>query len=172
MSRSTKLRALVLALAIAGVAFGGVTPASAAKGGTDRPLKVSGSATGPIAWGTTFDFHLTSRDIASLSGKSTGVSDGNLFDGVTVAETAANGDTTYSELVAVLPTTATCPPVSNAVFETPFINEFMITGGTGRFAGASGGYTLSGCASVVPDSSSLTGFTYNVTYTGVGTVSY
>ena len=74
----------------------------------------------------------------------------------TATVVAANGDTLTTSGTNVL----TGP--------TTFTNFQTITGGTGRFAGASGSFTDTGTNA--PDPSNPNGFT--ITFTSTGTISY
>jgi hypothetical protein len=158
---------LLLALAV-------VTPVSAVakRGGTDRPLKASGSGT------TTADLATgaaTSQGTAHFShlGKSTYTLDTtftlagpNTFalSGAS-AVVAANGDQVFSTF------TGTGTFTGIGVGETAtYTIVFTITGGTGRFADASGTLT----ATVDQEDVSLVGTTVGTreTFTASGTISY
>ena len=84
--------------------------------------------------------------------------------------TAANGDTISTVFGAEFGSTASCPIVG--ILSGPFSFAESVTGGTGRFAGASGTYTSSGCFSIDFDVTSPTLFSFSVTYSNVGTISY
>jgi hypothetical protein len=161
------LTSLLLALAVA------VPGAAVAKrGGTDRPLKGSGSGTttGDLATGvatsegtarfshagkTTYSinttFSATGPNTFALTGTSTLV--------------AANGDSVFSSL------TGTATATGIGVGETiEFTLVFTVTGGTGRFADASGTLTAEATSETV----SLVGTTFvnRDTFTARGTISY
>ena len=146
--------------------FGFATPATAAKRGTDRPYSSASSATGPYdpatgafsATGTGRGAHLGKTSVLDVSTGS-GTND--------VTEIAANGDAITSSLTGFIPATLTCQTGF-----TPYGNTFTITGGTGRFEGATGSLVLQGCAAVVVDAASPTGFTYIDSWTSTGTISY
>jgi hypothetical protein len=128
----------------------GVGTSYAAKGGTDRPFKASGSGLGvvdPVAG--TYVIDGTSKN--SHLGRSTFHTEGALTGGNTITITAANGD----KLVAI-GTSAT-----DAIF----------SGGTGRFQGASG--TLTSSFTITPDPSDPTNpLRFELHFTQHGTISY
>jgi hypothetical protein len=152
-----------LALALT-VAFLSGAPAFAAVNGTDRPLNGSGSGTGVLTLtggvptgstidGTTIQSHLGLSAFHTV----------NVITGPTTADTT----TTY-----VLPNgdTVTFSGTSTTVFTGPttftFTAPFTVTGGTGRFAGASGSGTVTGTGSF--DSP----LTFHLDFTLTGTISY
>jgi hypothetical protein len=178
---------LVGALVVA-VAAIGATPAGAAKGGTDRPLTVSGSGTNLFeAPPVECDFAITDRGPALVCdqfieldvkgthlGKSTYSGEGELtiyvdpaeacttpdglpgatFDSVqTVTIVAANGDQLTADTVV-----SGC---GDGVGLAEPAGAYEITGGTGRFAGATGHGTVEGVAIGTSLSS-----------TWIGTISY
>jgi len=173
MSRSWKSRAAVFAVAAAMAVpvIALETPAGAAKGGTDRPYRTSVTLSGPTqpngihtATGTEQGTHVGNAAVVDVQPS---------INTDFITEIAANGDTITSSYVSVIPVTATCAPVAGAVLlQGPFANHFVITGGTGRFAGATGSYDLQGCFSYVSDATSPTGITITFTYTTSGTISY
>lgn len=154
-----KLAALLIVLAVSvlgtGEAFG------AAKG-TDRPSKGSGSGSGTATVvGGEIRFTIGGTLRLSHLGKSTFHVDGVCTNAdcstsnFTNTVVAANGDTLISS------GTTTAPAFD-------FTNQDTITGGTGRFAGASGTSTSTG--TIVPDPSNPLAFT--ITFTSRGTISY
>lgn len=154
MRKPFSMLAVVLAIVAlsTGVALGGPK-------GTDRPLKSSGSAISTfdlvngtfVTDGTAQVTHL-GRSTFHLDGVLTGATT-STFTGTIVA---ANGDT-----LTTSGTTALTGPTTFTALET-------ITGGTGRFAGASGTFTDTGTA--VPDPSNPNRFSF--TFTSTGTISY
>jgi hypothetical protein len=153
----------LLALALTVASLSGA-PAFGAANGTDRPLNGSGSGTGVIMLtggiptssvidGTTIQSHLglsTFHTVNVITGPTTA--------DVTTTYFAANGDT------------VTFSGTSTSVFTSPttltFTAPFTVTGGTGRFAGASGAGTVTGTASL---NSPLT---FDLSFTLTGTISY
>ena len=145
-------KALTLAGLVLAVAALSPAPALAAKGGTDRPLKVHQSGTSVFtptsASGGTL--HSETTGVGSHLGKVSGTSDGTLtFTGpgtFTIASSftnvAANGDEFFGTITGTGTLTAQGAEVD--VVST-------ITGGTGRFAGASGG-SIGTISSVTLDS--------------------
>jgi hypothetical protein len=125
----------------AGTAFG-------AANGTDRPFRASGSGTGTL---TPTGFEIIGTSINSHLGQSDFVTVGVCTEvgcTTTITATAANGDT------LILAGSG---------------NEATFTGGTGRFAGASGTSTLDPHVSFDdPSNPDL----FHITFTQVGTISY
>jgi hypothetical protein len=130
-------------------------PAQAATGGTDRPWNGSGEVTGTVilgspvrvtAVGTVNVTHLGRSAYSNVvTCSATGCA--NATTAVTIV--AANGDTIFGSGV-----------VTNGA------TRVTITGGTGRFAGASGYYDVAG-------TTVFTGpLTFTLTFTQSGTVSY
>jgi hypothetical protein len=158
------MRFALLVLAIAALAVVCAMPASAAKGGTDRPYKASGSLTGnvdlvnfPFAW------DVKGPSISSHLGNAPSEVAGNLVSpNFAVTITAANGDKLYGAWLTDLPATGTCPAGSD-----PFHNLQSWTGGTGRFTNATGTVDVKGCNSI----DFITG-TFVITFTSTGTISY
>jgi hypothetical protein len=155
----------LIALALA-VAFLSVAPAFGSAKGTDRPFKGSGSGTGAIGFvgGVPANATIDATTQASHLGFAT-VHVVNVFTGPTTATStgtfvAANGDTVTESgtitSVAVNPTTIT----STAVY--------TITGGTGRFAGASGAETTTATTTL----DAPTFLTFHATFTFIGTITY
>jgi hypothetical protein len=167
------LRRLILLSSLV-LTVAALSPAAAlgAAKGTDRPLKGSGSGTttGDLATGVA-----TSNGTAYFthSGKTTyhidttfTVSGPNTFNlAGTSTLVAANGDTAFSTL------TGTATATGIGVGETiDFTLVFTITGGTGRFADASGTLTATATSETV----SLVGTTFSNrdTFTAEGQISY
>ena len=151
----------VLAAACIVVALLGTGAASAAKGGTDRPFKGGGSGTGIVdaATGTyTIDgsgnFTHFGRTQLHVDGVCTNAD--CTTSTFTFTETAANGDEVTGS--------------SNSSDDGlgHFTNLDTWTGGTGRFAGASGHTTTTG-TSVTDPSNPLV---FHLTFTSQGTISY
>jgi hypothetical protein len=158
------LTSLLLALAV--VAAG---PAAAKRGGTDRPLKGSGSATAlvDIATGvssnqgtarlshlgkTTFSLQFSVTAIGPTTNRVEG----------TGTFVAANGDALFVTF------TGTSELTPSGASEETLV--FTITGGTGRFADASGTFTVQNRSQPV----SITGtvLTLQQTFTLEGRISY
>ena len=151
-----------LAFGVLAVAMVGATSASAGNGGTDRPWKASGTMIGPVDF-TTLNFSVEGTAIGAHYGKGTVQVDGNLLGGFVSKTTAANGDTiTFQfasqsgDLSGIL-----CPAGFVA-----FKNYQDVTGGTGRFAGASGTVLVGGCFGI-DDNATLT-----ITFTASGAINY
>ena len=148
MYQSWKSRAAAIAIAAAMLvpALMFATGAGAAKGGTDRPLNVSVEGT----FVSNFpNLTYTGTGNASHLGKTSYVSSSGLFT-FTETLTAANGDTlTLVDNITI-------------VSSTQATGVWTVTGGTGRFAGATGSGT------------SLTTHTGGVafTQTWTGSISY
>ena len=130
--------------------------ALAAANGTDRPLKASGSATGIITVDTVVTFTIDGTSTSTQLGRTTihidGVcNDPNCFTSTyTYTAVAANGDTLTA---------------SGANDGTNDVASF--TGGTGRFAGASG--TITTTTNFIFDPS---GLGFHLTFAQTGTISY
>ena len=163
------------ALMIAGLilAVGALAPvgALAKAGGTDRPLKSSGSGT------TTFDtstvpFPATGEGTARIAhlGKTSYSNDytitptgpGTFSIAGTTEFVAANGDRVFAEFTGSIQVTG--PTTSDATADS------TITGGTGRFEGASGSFTTT----VFTEITSVVGTTVTADQTlrSRGTISY
>lgn len=181
-----RIRAVVtVALAAAVVAILMAMPAFAANGGTARPYKISGNQTGSITFITTTcfenpnnpctaSFHLVGPAIGSHLGKSSVTTDNP--DGLGAADdiyTAANGDKLYATDDQLAPPDINCPPVPGFGFAAPFRNQTNYSGGTGRFAHASGTTVSVGCIYIDFDHpiSGLT-FPFYATFSETGTLSY
>jgi hypothetical protein len=168
-------RTLLILMSLLALAV--VTPgaAVAAEGGTDRPLEGTGSGT------LSFDFIFgtpiaaTAEGTADFShlGKSTYTQDYTItatsLTTYTLAGTetivAANGDMLFATLTGAGDNPSF---VVGETFETPLV--FTITGGTGRFVGASG--TQTATFTTVIDSIAGTTITSSQTFTRQGTISY
>jgi hypothetical protein len=156
---------VVLAIGVLGLS---ATPSLAAKGGTDRPYKASGSLSGLVdvdpsspGFGS-FDIQGPSNS-THLGNAPTEVTGSLLSPGFTTTITAANGDKVFGAFDHdVLGTTGPCP----AGFS---FNETVsvFTGGTGRFANASGSIDVKGCNRL-----DFTTGVLVVTFTASGTISY
>jgi hypothetical protein len=144
------------------VAVLGSSPAGAASGGTDRPLKSTGNGTIVIN-PNNGTFTLESVIHSAHMGSSTKAGSGTLLSATTTAfqftDVAANGDT----LVGT--STGTIVPTANGFTYT---NVDTYTGGTGRFAGASGTSTTTGIGVRDPNNPLLNAITISL----VGTISY
>ena len=153
-----------------------VTPgaAVAAPGGTDRPLVGTGSgtlsfdfATSPIpatAEGTAHFSHLgQSAYSQSFAITATSLTTYALAGTETIV--AANGDMLFATFTGAGENPAF---VVGETFETPIV--FTITGGTGRFAGASG--TQTATFTSVIESIAGTTITSSQTFTREGVISY
>jgi hypothetical protein len=129
------------------------------KNSVERPLKCSGSVNTVVAYDGSFAFDNSSGSsvgVATHVGSFTAAASGNAFTGVwTLTLTAANGD----QISGV------------AVPGDPL--GFVFTGGTGRFAGVSGGFTyVTSVPSLVPNPDGSATMILSYTYTGTGTVTY
>lgn len=168
----TKLIAALAALAVMALA-----PATAlgAQGGTDRPYKVGISGT-TVVTNTSqtegiVDFEGTARGThigqGTIEATGTVVATGSgqpTFNYSAISTiTAANGDQLVSSDVGI----GTVDPVDGSAV----INiTSTITGGTGRFAGASGSFT--GTISNVVTAGQIPVVTYDTTASLLGTISY
>jgi len=162
MRKLTALFALVLSLTVVSVGV-----ASGAAKGTNRPYKDKGSAVIDAA-----TFSIAGTRNATHLGNSTWATSNVAIDlsnldtkivGVTYDDTitAANGDTLTTKAVATIDI-STLPlgiPLPFAAVET-------ITGGTGRFVGASGSFKVTGLVDLfaVPAPT--------LTFTSTGSISY
>lgn len=185
MFKSWKSRAAMVVSVVAALAMAGAMPASAAKGGTDRPDKATGSLSGVITIlgigcaGACYDVSVVLDGTAQTShgGRSAVHAEGPATLGAgglvsppgqpVITTVAANGDPTTT-----VPTTAldasgvVCPAGSG-----PFKQGELITGGTGRFASATGSLVVSGCGAIGPGPDALH-LTLTETFTAVGTINY
>lgn len=138
----------------------GTATASAATGGTDRPLKGEASGTMLID-PNTGTFTIDGHGKATHLGRFQFHTDGQCFSPscdiftYTTTYTAANGDTVTASLA------------TSSADSGRFTNVETVTGGTGRFAGASGTATFTGTASGTSEP-----FTLHITDTFRGTISY
>jgi hypothetical protein len=161
MRKLTALFALVLSLTVVSVGV-----ASGAVKGTSRPYKDKGSA---VIDAATFSIAGT-RNATHLGNSTWATSNvaidlsnlGNNIVGVTYDDTitAANGDTLTTKAVATIDISAL------GVSPLPFAAVETITGGTGRFVGASGSFKVTGLVDLfaVPAPT--------LTFTSTGTISY
>jgi hypothetical protein len=164
-------RAILILISVVALVIAAPEVAAAKAGGTDRPLKGPGSGT------TTFDtstvpFPATGEGTARIShlGKTTYSLDytitpgaGGTFSVAGTAEfVAANGDSVFTSFSGS--GQGTGPQTSVATVGS------TITGGTGRFEGASGSFTTT----VLTETTSVVGTTVtaNQTLTSRGTISY
>jgi len=160
-----RTRITVLLAAILTFTMFGMGVASAASGGTSRPYRARGTLTGSFdfdtgafaAHGAAIESHLGKTLVGVVS------PDGTNFVATT---TAANGDTLTTALVSELAPPAINCPADGFVFNEPYENVSTVTGGTGRFADASGTNDTRGCFGV-DASGNLT-----LTFTATGTLSY
>jgi hypothetical protein len=137
--------------------------------GSDRPYKDAGAAILSIDLGTGTVALAGTRHATHL-GNSTWTASNILIDASTLpfvgvayddTITAANGDTLNTTAVATIDiTTLGLSPLAFSAVET-------ITGGTGRFEGASGSFTVTGFVDL--DLSTGTGV---LTFRSTGTISY
>jgi hypothetical protein len=154
------MKKLILALAaLAVVAFAPAT-ALGKKGGTDRPAKAAYSGTTVVTptGPTGSDIEFTGTGRAAHGGKGTLESKGT--SEFTSMTTFANGDQQFSTEVG----TGTINADGSVVIEI----TSTITGGTGRFEGASG--TSTGTISNVQSSDPAV--TFDTTVSTSGTISY
>ena len=145
-----------------GMAFG-------AAHGTDRPYADAGAAVLSVDLGTLTVTLAGTRNATHL-GNSTWTTSNIVIDvstlpfiGVTYDDTitAANGDTLTTTAVATIDaSTLGVSPLAFSAVET-------ITGGTGRFEGASGSFAVTGSVEL-----DLTTFTGVLMFTSTGTISY
>ena len=160
MRKITALLALVLSLLVATVGV-----ASGATQGTDRPYHDKGSATLDLS--DLSNITIDGTRIATHLGESTwhasnvGLDLSRLGEGlvgVTYDDTitAANGDTVTTTAVATIDINTLPAPLVFSAVET-------ITGGTGRFAGASGHIDVTGSVDIN---------TQILTFTSTGSISY
>ena len=141
--------------------------ASGAANGADRPFSASGSAAVTVDLTQGLEVSIAGTLNATHMGRSTWqavVTSIDLAEVITVTYvntiTAANGDALTTEAVGVIDGTA-----------FTFTAVETITGGTGRFAGASGSFTLSGAITEINDPG--TGIiTIPLTVSSNGTISY
>ncbi len=166
MRKAIMIAALVLALGV-------LAPATALgkAGGTDRPIKGNGSGTTVVVLGVPpLNFVTDGTGTVSHMGKSTVHIDGvltpsgpNSFDiAGLLTLTAANGDQLFGDFSG-----SGTNVVSGGSTGT---TATTITGGTGRFTGASG--SVSGPFTQTPISTSATTATFATTFSLSGTISY
>ena len=166
-----RARAFVILIGVLALIVAVPQVAAAKSKGTDRPLKGSSSGTATVDTSTA-PFQATGEGTARIShlGKSTYRADYEIVPGApgtfSVAGTtqfvAANGDRLFTDITGS--TQVTDPGTTEGTL------EFVITGGTGRFEGASGSFT----AEVTTVNTSVVGttVTQDVTTTSRGTISY
>jgi hypothetical protein len=165
-------RLLVLTSLLVALAVVAPGPAAAKRGGTDRPVKGSGSstttldlATGAATTQATGVISHLGRTTFTLNHTLTPTSATTFTQTGTATFVAANGDQLFATLTGVGTTTGV------AIGGTADVSTvFTITGGTGRFADASG--TLTGPAHAVVVSIVGTTLTSNDTFTVQGRISY
>jgi hypothetical protein len=157
-----KIIRISAALTAAALALLAPTVASAASGGTDRPYNASGVLTGVID--ESFNYVLDGPTVGTHYGKGPTSVVGNFIPGTqTFTVTAANGDTILGALVGPgAPVDIQCP----AGWDT-FSDLDRFTGGTGRFASASGTIRIWGCSHI----DFATG-AFTASFTASGTISY
>jgi hypothetical protein len=162
-----------IAVGLAGVCLAVPVPAFAQEGGTARPITVTGTGSGPFDI-VTGEAHIDGNLIGSHLGKGTLRLDTAPVVGYTAVETGANGDAIFitNDPTSPGPPRPTNCPTNIGIFSGPFAGGEFVTGGTGRFAGATGFLNYSGCLSFTPDASSPTGFTEAFTFTDIGWISY
>jgi hypothetical protein len=159
------MRKLTAALAVVClITVLGAGAASAARGGTDRPFKCTGTGTfvfDPVAGTVTADTVLRCTHLGLTTSESVGPFDPTGAPTVYSAPLlAANGDVLYQTV------TTTADNISPTGFT--YINAVTIDGGTGRFADASGTASSTGTAVASPTNPLL----YFTSVTTVGTISY
>lgn len=156
-----KLRRLVflsgLVLAIA--ALSPVAALGAAKGGTNRPIKGSGSGTGVASVDGTYT--IDGKGNFSHYGRSTFHVDG-------VCTNADCTTSTFTNTIVTANGDKVTSSSTSAGTATTFTNLDTTTGGTGRFAGASGTSITTG--TTVADASNP--LVFHITFTSRGTISY
>jgi hypothetical protein len=157
-----------LALAIAVLSPGA---ALAAKGGTDRPFKFSETGTGVTNLGTgQVSIDLTGNGTHfgkfqhTEQGQGTPISQGLLHYESTWDVVAANGDEVFGECAG---TGTTSDGVHYLI-----LLDCTSTGGTGRFAGASGAFGAVVKVTYVGFDETMTTAYSEVEAVGVGTISY
>ena len=171
------MRERTLLIVLSSLVLGAAMPAAAVAGtgGTDRPIEGSGSATSTFDFGR-FPIPATDVGTAHFShlGKSTYISHYTVTFSSATAFTVAGTATTVAANGDMLFTALTGTGTLGGVFgvgqttETALVST--ITGGTGRFADASG--TMTGPASSVVQSIAGTIGTSSQTFTAKGTISY
>ena len=145
----------LLALGLTVASLSGA-PAFGAAQGTDRPFNGSGSGTGVL--GSSADGTENASHLGLATFHADVVPTGPTTATTTTTLVAANGDTvTMSGPSTLVPVTATT---------FTFTIVYTITGGTGRFADASGAETTTGTGTV--DSPT----TFHVSFTFTGTITY
>jgi hypothetical protein len=150
------------------VAVGVPAPASAGKGGTERPFHVTGVVRAPL---TDCVVNVVGPAKGTHIGNGTNTFSINLCTGAPPPGiiTAANGDQIFDVSAGDTgdPSGVVCPPDAFDRYD----GTVIITGGTGRFTGATGSFRSSGC--VGGEFDPATGvFTLIITFDNVGTISY
>jgi hypothetical protein len=152
MARRLK-HGLVPLVCLASIAAFSAPTAFASSGGTSRPFKAFGSGTGTTVLGDPVRFVVDGTSNNTHLGRATFHTEGVCLDpncetsSVTITIVAANGD---------------------VLTEAGSATEGTFTGGTGRFAGATGQVTTAAVAT--PDPSDPLRF--RITFTQTGTISY
>jgi hypothetical protein len=163
------LTSMLLAFAIAAPGI-----AAAKRGGTDRPLKGSTSATTTVNIATQTGTSQGTAVVSHLGRSSFTLNFAFTITGGTVNVTgtgtlvAANGDEVFVTFTGTATPPAPVPAVGQRI---PGSNVFTITGGTGRFSDASGTFTSTGALEIV----SITGTTFTSRDVGTrlqGQISY
>ena len=165
--------AVALTAAAAGIAasLAAPLPADAASGKPAVPFFAVRAGRGPVDL-TTGAFTTSGVFVAmhlGLGALSVNASPGEPFAGVF---RGADGDEVHvrddpSNLGSTLPTNC---PTNVGIASGPYAGGKFIVGGTGKYAGATGYITYSGCFAYVPDASSPTGFTFHYTFVDHGTL--
>ena len=165
-----RLRLLVFMGVLLAIAVIAPSTALAKRGGTDRPVKGEGSgattanlATGAATSQGTLHLSHTGKTTATLNTTLTPTGPNTVALTGTSTHVAANGDTIFATLTGTI--------TGIGVGESAdFTVVFTITGGTGRFADASG--TLTGRGSQLIVSQVGATLTLSDTFTLSGTISY
>jgi hypothetical protein len=163
------MRRAVITLAVAAVAALVALPAFAANGGTDLPYKNSGNQTGYYDFNTG-NYDVVGPFIASHLGTGS-VETVNLGSGESDIYTAANGDKLFAHPGQQLSASGPCPDVPGFFNAGPFSQTLVYTGGTGRFANATGATVAVGCLYFGAKISSGV-YTFYATFSETGTLSY
>jgi hypothetical protein len=155
------IRIAALASAAAVILLGPATASAGAKG-TDRPYRASGALTGPFDLAT-FEFDIVGPSVGTHYGQGPTHVAGIIGGPRIVTATAANGDTFTLEPVRETDASdVQCPSEWVA-----FSEQWVFTGGTGRFSAATGESRITGCILFDVPNGVLT-----VTFTAVGTINY
>jgi len=156
---------LAAMLAVAALSTG---VASATQGATSRPIKGIGIMVGPVDLNTGA-WDVKGPALESPLGLSWAEVVGNLSSYPFIATTTAlNGAGAFTSAWASdVPNPTTVCPQHGFLFNEPYENIQTITGGTGRFAGATGTLDVKGCFGVDSRMSHAV-----ITFTSSGTISY